>query len=255
MPAAQAAYVPPSIPGVPGPTMQDAPLAPSLVNVEAAEASSDFKSLEASYRAVADSLTSSANEGRASLLEQAYLPTDSPAPDLALVARIEWRRVRRTISAGLTSHSMLDVELQSGMRIRFEKFADTGVLESLLVPSICYPKGSVYQGRVAKATDLMEPMRIDALRKAAYALGAQPYSLMRSNCHHFVRDLWNYLVIEPLRRYTHPDRIKANIAVGISRNLGRFSIRTGFCLESRSMRSLGCRDAYNAFHSDGEHDD
>jgi len=154
---------------------------------------------------------------------------------------------------------MLDVELQSGMRVRFEKFADTGVLESLLVPTICYPKGSVYQGRVGKASDLVEPIRINELRKAAYALGAKPYSLMRANCHHFVRDLWNYLVTEPMRRHSHPDRMKASIAVGISDSLGRLpgrlSIRSGFCLESRSMRSLGCRDAYNAFHSEGENND
>jgi len=166
-----------------------------------------------------------------------------------MVARIEWRRVHRKISAGLTSHSMLDVKLQNGMRVRFEKFHDTGVLESLHVPTISYPKGSVYDGRVAKAIDLVEPMRIDELRKAAYVLGAAPYSLIRANCHHFVRDLWNYLVVEPLRRYTHPDKTKARIAVGISDHLGRFSIHSGFCLKSRSRRSLGYRNACNACYS------
>jgi hypothetical protein len=260
------------------PACEAAALEPSLVNLEANETASGVSSIEASYLpAVADSQTTSVNDESVPLLEQtdhlstvnytlgrredllvprdATANTDSPVPDMAMVVRIEWRAVRRTISAGLTSHSMLDVELRNGMRIRFEKFADTGVRESLLVPTIVYPKGSVYQGRVGKASDLVEPIRINELRKAAYALGATPYSLMRSNCHHFVRDLWNYLVVEPLRRYTHPDRIKAKIAVGISDNLGRFSIRTGFCLESRSMRSLGCRDAYNAFHSDGDNDD
>lgn len=176
--------------------------------------------------------------------------------DPTRVVRLEWRRVRRTVSAGLTSHSMLDVQLQSGRRLRFEKFCDTGVLESVLVPGQGWT-GSVYRGRTATANDLVRPLRAQELRQVAEALGSQPYSLVGANCHHFVRDVWNHLVIGPLRRYSHPDRIKGSIAIGISTQMGRLSLRRGggsCLLQSRSLRSIGCKDvkAFQALGPESE---
>jgi len=160
------------------------------------------------------------------------------------VMYVEWRRVRRSVSAGLTSHSMLDCQLQDGSRWRFEKWSDTGMLESTLMSSVA-SDGAVYRGRKAADGELLRPLRLVDLRQMAQALGAQPYSLTGANCHHFVRDLWNALVIRSLRRYTHPDRIKGGMLVGITMPFERLGVKGRF-LQSRSMRSFGCTEAEQA---------
>jgi len=161
--------------------------------------------------------------------------------DPCRVVRIEWRRIRRAMSAGLTSHSMLDVQLLCGSRLRFEKFCDTGLLVSWLSPDEA-THGAVYRGRVAAANELVRPVREQDLRRTAEAL-SKPYCLLSANCHHFVRDVWNHLVIRPLRRCGHPDRIKGGLLMQLSQPLQRLPLR-GCVLESRSVRSLGAKEAF-----------
>jgi len=138
---------------------------------------------------------------------------------------------------------MLDVELQSGVRLRFEKYADTGLLATM--PSaVQASKGNIYRGRTVTAKDLVRSWRAGELQQLAKELGSKPYCLLSANCHHFVRDMWNHLVITPLHRYSHPDRLKGSMLLRLSVPFQKLHHRGG-CLESRSLRSLGTREVYH----------
>ncbi|CAJ1396996.1 unnamed protein product [Effrenium voratum] len=144
------------------------------------------------------------------------------------VVHVEWRKVRHEKSRGYTSHSWLELRLLDGTRMRVEIYADQGYTELLFDPrrlrgsdSRFFDSNStIYDGRVATANDLSRPLTAESLRQEAQALAQRQYSLSEFNCHHFVLELWNSLVVSSLRSQHYPDRAKVGLLWGVEEMVG-----------------------------------
>lgn len=166
--------------------------------------------------------------------------------DPARVVRLEWRKVRRTESKGLTSHSWLEVRQLDGKRWRLELYSDRGYTEMASSPDCpCFhffdSKSTIYDGRVAESQDFVRPLTGVILRDRARAIAAlQPYSISEFNCHHFVLELWNEVVIEPLRSSHYPDRAKTSMLWGLEGALSTWFENFGSASNGQgSLQSLG----------------
>jgi len=172
-------------------------------------------------------------------------PADAPAPaswklfgsvgeyeafmdDPSRVVKLEWRKVRRQRHWGLTSHSWLEAYLLDGRRMRLEFFSDSGLVESIydagdleLLESDEWADSVVYGGRAAAAHEFARPLTVDRLRSVATDIALRPYSVDNSNCHHFVLDVWNRVVISILQQSHYPDRVKTGFLRGAVASLGK----------------------------------
>jgi len=158
--------------------------------------------------------------------------------DPSRILCLEWRRQRRRDSGGMLSHSLLEASLLDASRVRFEKLADCGLLETVFPPGDKSVKGELYRGRKADEHKLVRPVKVHELRCLATSLGELPYSVQTCNCHHFVRDLWNSMVIKPMRRQHYPDRVASSMLRGLSLPFSNFV--------ARSAAHLACLDGFPA---------
>jgi len=147
--------------------------------------------------------------------------------DPTRIVHVEWRKVRHEKSKGLTSHSWLEVHLLSGKRLRLELYADQGYTELMYNPvgsanaRFFDPQSIVYDDRVAGVQDLARPLTATTLTSDAKEIAAsKQYSLSEFNCHHFVLELWNSLVIDSLKTSHHPDRMKTGLLWGLEEAVG-----------------------------------
>eukprot|EP00401_Gymnodinium_catenatum_P029917 CAMPEP_0117566302 /NCGR_PEP_ID=MMETSP0784-20121206/57023_1 /TAXON_ID=39447 /ORGANISM="" /LENGTH=462 /DNA_ID=CAMNT_0005364141 /DNA_START=43 /DNA_END=1428 /DNA_ORIENTATION=+ len=154
------------------------------------------------------------------------------------VVRLEWRKVRRSESKGLTSHSWLEARLLDGRRMRLEVYSDRGYTEQLYDPhglqtvGFFDPNSELYDGRVAQTQDFARPLSASNLCDVAKAIAAsRQYSLSEFNCHHFVLEVWNAVVVGPMRATHYPDRAKTGLLWGLEGTLGSW-------LEGFSSKSL-----------------
>lgn len=146
------------------------------------------------------------------------------------VVHVEWRKVRHEKSRGLTSHSWLEIRLLDDRRVRLEIYADRGYTELNFDPrqpsseSMRFfdPESTIYDGRVAGLQELARPLTADILRKEAKQLAKRPYSLSEFNCHHFVLELWNSIVVSALQSSHYPDRAKIGILWGVEEVIGHW---------------------------------
>eukprot|EP00929_Paragymnodinium_shiwhaense_P090828 TRINITY_DN50924_c0_g1_i2.p1 TRINITY_DN50924_c0_g1~~TRINITY_DN50924_c0_g1_i2.p1 ORF type:complete len:454 (-),score=60.30 TRINITY_DN50924_c0_g1_i2:114-1475(-) len=143
------------------------------------------------------------------------------------VVRLEWRKVRRGESKGMTSHSWLEARLMDGIRVRIELWADQGFSVSLYDPTgrrdprFTDPEAKVYDNRAAEAQDFRQPLTLTSLSDIAKNIGnKRPYSLSEFNCHHFVLDVWNNVVIDKLQATHYPDRTKTSLLWGVEGAIG-----------------------------------
>lgn len=141
--------------------------------------------------------------------------------DSSRVVRLEWRKARRQQHKGLTSHSWLEAYLLDDRRLRLEFFADTGLTESMFAAGRGERESVVYEDRIAGPHDFVRPLTAQRLRRVAEGAAARPYSLTDWNCHHFVLDIWNNVVISMLQRTHYPDRVKTGVLWGASESLGK----------------------------------
>jgi len=153
------------------------------------------------------------------------------------VLRLEWRKARRTEHRGFTSHSWLEACLLDGQRLRLEFFSDKGFCETLLLCNApADPNSGIYDDRIANEQDFNLPLVAETLRCVAQRVGKREYSLVESNCHHFVLDVWNAVVIEALQQNHYPDRMKAGVLGGVMATLERvFSSEIGTSLVSNDL--------------------
>eukprot|EP00930_Biecheleria_cincta_P042494 TRINITY_DN29243_c0_g1_i1.p1 TRINITY_DN29243_c0_g1~~TRINITY_DN29243_c0_g1_i1.p1 ORF type:complete len:465 (-),score=60.99 TRINITY_DN29243_c0_g1_i1:202-1596(-) len=147
--------------------------------------------------------------------------------DPTRIVHVEWRKVRHEKSKGLTSHSWLEVHLLNGKRLRLELYADRGYTELVYNPMgtpnprFFDPQSIVYDDRVAGVQDLARPLTANTLTSDAKEIAAsKQYSLSEFNCHHFVLELWNSLVIDSLKTSHHPDRMKTGLLWGLEEAVG-----------------------------------
>lgn len=141
--------------------------------------------------------------------------------DPSRVVRLEWRKARRQQHKGLTSHSWLEAYLQDGRRLRLEFFGDTGLSESVFASGKGERESVIYENRIAGPHDFARPVTAKRLHEIAEAAAARPYSLTDWNCHHFVLEVWNKVVITLLQRTHYPDRMKTNVLWGASESFGK----------------------------------
>lgn len=147
--------------------------------------------------------------------------------DPARVVRLEWRKVRRPESKGLTSHSWLQARALDGKLLRLEIYSDRGYTERIFDPFGRVSPGFfdrdsiIYGGHVAESQDFVRPLTSNTLRQLAHSVAeSRPYSISEFNCHHFVMQVWNAVVIETLRATHYPDRAKTGILWGLEGALG-----------------------------------
>lgn len=131
----------------------------------------------------------------------------------ANITLVEWRRVKHT--GRWISHSFLVAHVSTSVAVRFELFSDTGFSECEVPPAFALA-GEIYDGRVATAADLDGEMTLARIRQIALEAGRREYSLESRNCHHFVREVWNAVVVESLRQRHYPDRAKTNLLRGVA---------------------------------------
>lgn len=147
--------------------------------------------------------------------------------DPTRIVHLEWRKVRHEKSKGLTSHSWLEVHLLNGKRLRIELYADRGYTELEYNPGgrpdprFFDPQSTVYDDRAAGPQDLSRPLIAEILVSEAKEIAAsKKYSLSEFNCHHFVLEVWNSLVIDSLKTNHHPDRMKTGLLWGLEEAVG-----------------------------------
>lgn len=128
------------------------------------------------------------------------------------VVRLEWRKARRAEHRGWTSHSWIEACLLDDRRLRFEFYADQGLAESILTDGIVGPESELYEGCVAEGNEFSLQLTAGSLRVAAASVAKRPYSVTEFNCHHFVLEVWNRVVIEARKQRHYPDRVKTGIA-------------------------------------------
>lgn len=143
------------------------------------------------------------------------------------VVYVEWRKVRHEKSRGLTSHSWLEVSLLDGRRLRLEIYADQGYTELHYDPAnksdsrFFDPQSTLYDDRAAESQDLARPLTAETLTREAKELARRrPYSLSEFNCHHFVLELWNSMVVDRLKSQHYPDRAKIGLLWGFEEVVG-----------------------------------
>eukprot|EP00931_Biecheleriopsis_adriatica_P010019 TRINITY_DN111114_c0_g1_i1.p1 TRINITY_DN111114_c0_g1~~TRINITY_DN111114_c0_g1_i1.p1 ORF type:complete len:452 (-),score=77.60 TRINITY_DN111114_c0_g1_i1:61-1416(-) len=140
--------------------------------------------------------------------------TDEPA---SRVIALQWHRVPHPGGIRLLSHSFLVAAMADGRRLRLEKTLDEGPHITELRPEDAASiEGKVYRGRHASMKDLLRPVFEADLHALAAACGSCPYSLRRGNCHHFVRDVWNSVVVASMRKRHYPDRFMSNLLRGVT---------------------------------------
>mmetsp|Transcript_62351 Transcript_62351/g.115728 ORF Transcript_62351/g.115728 Transcript_62351/m.115728 type:complete len:463 (-) Transcript_62351:76-1464(-) len=156
------------------------------------------------------------------------------------VLSLEWRRVKRSGHGKLISHSFLQARLLDGRQYRFEKTQDQGLVSSSFsAGEIIFDNGDIYLNRTAMSHEFVRPILLSELQCVAIAIGGQPYSLRSGNCHHFVRDMWNSLVIQALQCQHYPDRAKSGLLVGVSAPFVAFGLEHISSSFSSSSRSVG----------------
>ncbi|CAK9018011.1 unnamed protein product [Durusdinium trenchii] len=151
------------------------------------------------------------------------------------VVYVEWRKVRHEKSRGLTSHSWLEVRLLDDRRLRMEIYADRGYTEQCFDPRAVSapgagtaglrffdPDSTIYDGRCAGETELRRALTAETLREEAKSLARRPYSLSEFNCHHFVLELWNSMVVDSLQSKHFPDRTKLGLLWGVEEMMGHW---------------------------------
>lgn len=156
--------------------------------------------------------------------------------DPSSVVRVEWRKVRRDQHRGWTSHSWLEAHLLDGRRMRLECFMDVGLTETILTADQQNDDSVIWDDLAASWTELERPLTVDRLRHLAVAASSEEYSVTESNCHQFVRDIWNDIVIERLRRSHYPDKLKTTVLWGASTSVGRLLF--GFMTPLASLASV-----------------
>eukprot|EP00811_Abedinium_folium_P002512 NODE_12306_length_1233_cov_3.584087.p2 GENE.NODE_12306_length_1233_cov_3.584087~~NODE_12306_length_1233_cov_3.584087.p2 ORF type:complete len:250 (+),score=61.15 NODE_12306_length_1233_cov_3.584087:227-976(+) len=132
--------------------------------------------------------------------------------DTREVKRFEWHKQRRREYWGWTSHSWIEAFLVDECRVRCEFFADTGLFVGFVLRDQITPNSEVFEGRSACSNRFVRPLSAARLCAFCEEAAAQPYSLRDWNCHHFVLDVWNKVVVESLRKTHYPDRVKTGIA-------------------------------------------
>mmetsp|Transcript_98521 Transcript_98521/g.195424 ORF Transcript_98521/g.195424 Transcript_98521/m.195424 type:complete len:496 (-) Transcript_98521:252-1739(-) len=141
--------------------------------------------------------------------------------DPGRIVRLEWRKVALRKHRGLVSHSWLLAHLFDSRCLRLELFADTGLTEKMLLAGKDRAGGTLYDDRAAGAQDFVRPLTAERLRQIAEEVSnLQPYSVTDWNCHHFVLNIWNSVVIEMLRCSHYPDRVKTGMLRGALESLG-----------------------------------
>lgn len=143
-------------------------------------------------------------------VEQKFASADEYMAHMCNPSRIvclEWRKMRRSEHRGWTSHSWIEAHLEDESRLRLEFFAE-GLMQTVQ-STPCSSSGSVlYEGRLARAHEFAMPLTADSLRALATSIATRPYSVADFNCHHFVRAVWNRVVIDILQKRHYPDRVK-----------------------------------------------
>eukprot|EP00927_Polykrikos_kofoidii_P025179 TRINITY_DN22679_c0_g1_i1.p1 TRINITY_DN22679_c0_g1~~TRINITY_DN22679_c0_g1_i1.p1 ORF type:complete len:467 (+),score=57.06 TRINITY_DN22679_c0_g1_i1:65-1402(+) len=152
--------------------------------------------------------------------------------DSMRVVRLEWRKVRRAESRGLTSHSWLEARMLDGKRLRIEVYADrgfsdlefdpthTGIESAAIRGRFFESESKIYDNRVAETADFCQPLTAKKLKEIGAELcDSRPYSISEFNCHHFVLEVWNRVVIKPLRATHYPDRTKTGLLWGLEGTL------------------------------------
>lgn len=161
--------------------------------------------------------------------------------DPSRIICLEWRKVRRAQHHGLISHSWLEAHLLDGRRLRLELFAD-GISEITLANGRTDPQSVLYKDRAAAAHELAKALAAADLREVATKIASsQPYCLIKFNCHHFVRDVWNTVVITALHRRHHPDRIKTNMMWGFESTIGSWFSNLASLNSMNSNLAVGAR--------------
>jgi len=141
--------------------------------------------------------------------------------DPARVVRLEWRKVALRKHRGFVSHSWLLAYLFDSRCLRLELFADTGLCEKMLLPGGDRAGGTLYDDRAAGAHDFVRPLTAQQLRQiAAEVSNLRPYSVTDWNCHHFVLNIWNNVVIEMLQCSHYPDRVKTGMLRSAIESIG-----------------------------------
>mmetsp|Transcript_31909 Transcript_31909/g.84060 ORF Transcript_31909/g.84060 Transcript_31909/m.84060 type:complete len:498 (-) Transcript_31909:32-1525(-) len=165
--------------------------------------------------------------------------------DPSRIVRLEWRKVRRQQHRGFTSHSWLEAYLLDGRQMRLELFGDVGLAESIFTARRREDDSIVYEGRAAGSHEFVRPLTLERLRRIAASVASRPYSVTESNCHHFVRDVWNSAVIDILRRNHYPDRVKTGFLWGASESFGKFFLGGAIAPLAASFSSVGSTSAGN----------
>lgn len=174
------------------------------------------------------------------------------------VVRVEWRKARREADRGWTSHSWLEATMQDGRRSRLELFADHGFTETSLGKSrrSSDPSSVIYEDRAAGTHELARPLTQESLRELARQTSRKrPYSISEFNCHHFVLDVWNSVVIQALQQSHYPDRVKTGLLRGLEESLGTWLNGLGFApslssdARGTAQNALGRRPPPNFGHA------
>jgi len=141
--------------------------------------------------------------------------------------RLEWRRNKHT--ANWISHSYLVACMSDGTAIRFELYEDLGYTQFDGRPRDLGRDGEVYDGLIALESDFeRKPLTAVHLETVARAAGTKAYCLANRNCHHFVREVWNSIVDDPMKREHYPDRAKVHVLRSIgnpSNPVGKLILR------------------------------
>lgn len=132
------------------------------------------------------------------------------------VVRLEWRVHGPKHVLGYRrfkgSRSLVEAHLKDGRRVRLQKIPPRGLVETILEAGQGSVEGELYRGRVAETDSFERPqLTLDHLRDVAVGVGSSPYCWLRTNSHHFARDLWNALVIQKIRKRRHPGWVRGAV--------------------------------------------
>jgi hypothetical protein len=141
--------------------------------------------------------------------------------DPGRITRLEWRKMRRSESRGLTSHSWLEAYLLDGTRRKLEIYSDMGYTESIRHSSHEI-QGTLYENRAAEMPDFVDQLlNFEQLSDIAREVAAaHPYALSEFNCHHFVLKVWNSVVVDSMQATHYPDRAKLGLLWSLEGTVG-----------------------------------
>eukprot|EP00927_Polykrikos_kofoidii_P064169 TRINITY_DN59230_c0_g1_i1.p1 TRINITY_DN59230_c0_g1~~TRINITY_DN59230_c0_g1_i1.p1 ORF type:complete len:188 (+),score=10.93 TRINITY_DN59230_c0_g1_i1:84-647(+) len=138
----------------------------------------------------------------------------------ATVIGLVWKKVKLHGAVGsLASHSLLELHLEDGTVYHTEKFARKHSADQLVSFGQGAARGQVIRrGSVGKdgliKLDSLSPRDIQAKDVKAFVRKSKHmtlYDVKRSNCHHYVQDIWNFCVTYWNRRWWRPDMLKARV--------------------------------------------